>query len=168
MRKIHGFSCQWYHVCGPKPVRVVIARDPAAKEDDLRVVCSDPSVPDAAIVQRYYDRWGIEECIQEGKQQMGMERTRGWCAKTVSRQAPLTMLLATVVKLWYVQHAADEPSLQPAAPPWYPHKTGPSFRDMLGAARRVFWRQRFSCNSHVGWKSHKFLNDVAYALCEAA
>jgi hypothetical protein len=167
-RRIHGFTCQWYHVCPRKPVRVVIVQDPSGAEDDLHVVCTDPSVPDAQIVQRFYDRWGIEECIQEGKQQMGMERTRGWCAKTVSRQAPLAMLLASLVKLWYVQHAAGTPLGRPVPLPWYPQKLGTSFRDMLAALRRALWQKLVLCKLHTRWKSNQLTEAFAYALCEAA
>jgi len=167
-RRLHGLTCQWYHVCRCNPVRVVIVQDPSGREDDLHVVCTDPKQSDAAIVQRFYDRWGIEECIQEGKQQMGMERTRGWCAKTVSRQAPLAMLLSTVVKLWYVQHAADHPLARPPCLPWYPQKAGTSFRDMLAALRRVLWQKRVLFNLHRRRKSNQFIEALTYALCEAA
>jgi hypothetical protein len=167
-RMIHGFTCQWYHVCRSKPVRVVIVRDPRGSEDDLHLVCTDLTVPDAVIVQRFYDRWGIEECIQEGKQQMGMERTRGWCAKTVTRQAPLAMLLASLVKLWYVQHAAGTPLARPRALPWYPQKAGSSFRDMLAALRRAFWETLALCKFHTRWKPNQFMEALTYALCEAA
>ena len=167
-RLLYGFTCQWYHVCRQRPVRVVLVRDPSGVEDDVPSVCSDPTVPDAAIAQRAADRWGIEECIEEAKQHLGMEKTRGVCAHSVERQAPLAMLLAALVKLWYVAHAADRPSLAPAALPWYPHKRGTSFRDMLAAWRRVFWRHRVFDNSLHGSEFHKAFEALAYALCEAA
>jgi hypothetical protein len=167
-RRIHGFTCQWYHVCGPKPLRVVIVQDPAGREDDLHVGCTDVTLSDEAIVQEFYDRWGIEECIEESKQQMGMERTRGWCVKTVSRQAPLAMLLSSLVKLWYVEHGGKWRQARPAALPWYPHKAGPSYRDMLAALRRVLWQEKILFNLHARWKSKESIDCLAYALCEAA
>jgi len=166
-RRITGLTCQWYHVCKLKPVRVVIVQAPDGSEDDLRLVCSHVDCDDARIVQRFYDRWGIEECIQESKAQMGMERTRGWCAKTVSRQAPLAMILSSLVKLWYVQHAPDQPELLPQALPWYPHKARPSFRDMLAALRRCLWRERLF-NLYGRCKSNETLAALEHALCSAA
>lgn len=166
-RRITGLTCQWYHVCKLRPVRVVIVQDPDDKEDDLHVVCSSTCPSDAAIVQIYYDRWGIEDCILEAKQQMGMERTRGWCTKSVSRQAPLAMLLSSLVKLWYVRHAANEPQLLPQALPWYPQKPHPSFRDMLSALRRCLWRAETS-NSHARCDLNKLLARIDHALCDAA
>jgi hypothetical protein len=167
-RRIHGFTCLWYHVCRSRPVRVVIVQDPSGQEDDLYLICTHPGVPDKQIAQRYYDRWGIEECIQEAKQQMGMERTVGWCANTVARQAPLTLIATTLVKLWYVLHAAHVQQLQPESLPWYSHKRSRSFRDMLGAMRQAFWQDRLFCNFHANRQSKKLMNALTYALCQAA
>jgi hypothetical protein len=167
-RRLSGLTCQWYHVCRDCPVRVVLVQDPTGREVDLYLVCTDPEVADAKIVQEYFDRWGIEECIQEGKQQMGMERTRGWCARTVGRQAPLAMLLASMVKLWYVLHAAGCPLVRPRPLPWYPQKAGASFRDMLAGLRRTLWQKLVLCKLHRRWKSNQFTQALDYALCQAA
>ncbi len=166
-RRITGLTCQWYHVCKLKPVRVVIAQAGDGGEDDLHVVCTDAGVDDAMIVQRYYDRWGIEQCIQEAKGHLGMERTRGRCAKTVSRQAPLAMIISSLVKLWYVQHASGHPQLLPRAMPWYQHKPHPSFHDMHSSLRRCLWRQRMS-NSHAPCELNKTYAALEEALCDAA
>jgi hypothetical protein len=167
-RRLHGLTCQWYHVCRCQAVRVVIVQDPSGQEDDLHLVCTDPSIADADIVQRYFDRWGIEECIEEAKQQMGMERTRGWCEKTVSRQAPMAMILTTLTKLWFVRHGCRDRSLLPPRLPWYTHKRSISFRDMLGALRLAFWRFRLLGNLRSPYKSDKFMDALTYALCQAA
>ena len=93
-------------------------------------------------MQRAADRWSVEEAIQEAKQQMGFESTRGWCSKTVNRQAPLAMVLTTLVKAWYARAALTDPTLLPTATPWHPGKTRPTFLDMLSALRRVLWHDR--------------------------
>jgi len=59
-RRVLGITCLWYHVCKDVPIRLVIARDPAGREKDDFLFCTDARVPDAEIVQRYYDRWGVE------------------------------------------------------------------------------------------------------------
>ena len=167
-RRVHGLTCQWYHVCRTKPVRVVFVNAPDGHEDNLRLVCNDPTRSDEQIVQAYYDRWGIEECFQEGKQQMGMERSRGWCVRTVTRQMPLAMLIGTLVKLCYLQQDAREPDHLPLTPPWYSTKTVPSFRDMRAALRRALWQDRLTCNSRLSWESNELAEALIYALCEAA
>lgn len=167
-RRVLGITCLWYHVCRAVPIRLVIVRDPAGRQKDDFLFCTDAAVPDEQIVQRYYDRWGVEECILEAKQQMGFETTRGWCSKTVNRQAPLAMVLVTLVKAWYARCAAEEPSLLPQPTPWNPAKTQPSFLDMLAALRRVLWRHRISPNSRFTERVRDILEAVSYALSAAA
>jgi len=167
-REVLGITCLWYHVCGGVPIRLVIVRDPAGRQKDDFFFCTDAAVPDEQIVQRYYDRWGVEECIQESKQQMGFETTRGWCSRTVNHQAPVAMVLVTLVKAWYARCAIEDPSLLPEAVPWNPSKTRPSFADMLSALRRVLWRHRISPNSRSTAGLRDILEAVTYALSAAA
>ena len=167
-REILGITCLWYHVCRAVPIRLVLVRDPNGRQEDDFFFCTDAAVPDEQIVQRYYDRWGVEECILESKQQMGFETTRGWCSKTVNHQAPLAMVLVTLVKAWYARCALREPSLLPEGVPWNPSKTRPSFLDMLSALRRVLWRHRISLNSRFTARVRDILETVSYALSAAA
>jgi hypothetical protein len=167
-RKVMGIVCLWYHVCRTQPVRVVIVRDPTGRQKEDYFFCTDSTVSEQEIVQRAVDRWGVEECIQEAKQQMGFEKTRGWCSKTVHRQAPLAMVLTTLVKTWYARAALRDPRLLPQATPWLPDKQRPTFLDMLSALRGVLWRHRISPNSVVAKQVHKLLAAVTYALCAAA
>lgn len=62
-REVLGVTCLWYHVCRSKPIRLVIVRDPSGRQKDDFFFCTDASTPDEEIVQRYYDRWGVEECF---------------------------------------------------------------------------------------------------------
>lgn len=167
-RLVLGITCLWYHVCKDRPIRMVIVRDPAGRQQDDFFFCTDAEVPDREIVQRYYDRWGVEEAILESKQQMGFESTRGWCSKTVNRQAPLAMVLVSLVKAWYSRSALQEPSLLPESVPWYPAKKHPSFLDMLSALRRVLWEHRISPNSTFSARVQQIWNAVSYALSAAA
>jgi len=141
----------------------VIVRDPAGCEDDEILFCSEADVEAAEIVQRYQDRWGVEKAIQGSKKDM-VETTQGWCSRTVSRQAPLAMVLVTLVKAWYARCGVKEPSLLPASLPWYTHKTQPSLGDMLVALRRVLWQHRITINS-MSWPGvHRLLRIVSFAL----
>jgi len=166
-RQVLGITCLWYHVCRAAPIRLVIVRDPAGRQADDFFFCTDARIADAPIVQRYYDRWGVEECILEAKQQLGFETTRGWCSKTVNHQAPLAMVLVTLVKAWYARCAVDEPSLLPEATPWNAAKTRPSFLDMLSALRMVLWQHRISLKSRFTARVRDLLATVSYALSAA-
>ena len=166
-RLVLGITCLWYHVCRDVPIRMVIVRDPSGKEKDDFFFCTDATVADEEIVQRYYDRWGVEECILEAKQHMGFESTQGWCSKTVNRQAPLAMVLLTLVKAWYARCAVDEPSLLPETMPWYEHKRHPSFVDMLSALRKVLWQHRISPNLRFSQRVKELIETVSYGLFAA-
>jgi hypothetical protein len=166
-RLVLGITCLWYHVCRDVPIRMVIVRDPAGKEKDDFFFCTDATVPDAEIVQRYYDRWGVEEAILESKQHMGFESTQGWCSKTVKRQAPLAMVLLTMTKAWYACCAIKEPSLLPEIMPWYAHKRHPSFVDMLSALRKVLWQHRISPNLRFSQRVKELIETVSYGLSAA-
>jgi hypothetical protein len=146
---------------------MVIVRDPSGKEADDFFFCTDATVPDEQIVQRYYDRWGVEECILEAKQFMGFESTYGWCSKTVNRQAPLAMILVSLVKAWYAHCATDEPSLLPETMPWYEHKRHPSFLDMVSALRKVLWHHRISPNLRFSTQVKELIESVSYGLFAA-
>ena len=169
-RLVWSITCLWYRVGRAAPIRLVIVRDPSGVQKDDLLFCTDatPGAPDRQIVQRYFDRWGVEESILESKQLMGFENTRGWCSRTVNRQAPLAMVLTTLVKCWYARCAAKEPSLLPEQVPWYRHKTRPSFTDMLSALRRVIWSDRISSNSCMSRKVQKITETLMYALSAAA
>ncbi|MDY7009921.1 MAG: transposase [Planctomycetota bacterium] len=167
-RLVMGITCLWYHVCKDVPIRLVIVRDPIGRQKDDFFFCTDATVTEQQIVQRYYDRWGVEESILEAKQQMRFESTRGWCSRTVNRQAPLAMVLVTLVKAWYARCAAAEPSLLPESTPWYPSKTRPSFLDMLSALRRVLWHHRFFPKSGFSARVQEIWNAVCYTLSAAA
>jgi hypothetical protein len=167
-RQILGITCLWYHVCRGVPIRLILVRHPAGRQDDEFFFCTDAGVSDQEIVQRSCDRWSVEECILEAKQQMGFETAQGWCSKTVHRQAPLAMALLTLVKAWYARCAAEEPSLLPAETPWNPGKDRPSFLDMLSALRRVLWQHRISPNSRCTARVRDILETVSYALSAAA
>ena len=166
-RLVLGITPLWYHVCREVPIRMVIVRDPAGKEKDDFFFCTDATVPDAEIVQRYYDRWSVEEVILESKEYMGFESTQGWCSQTVNRQAPLAMVLVTLVKAWYARCALKEPSLLPETMPWYEHKRHPSFIDMLSALRKVLWQHRISPNLRFSARVKELIETVSYALFAA-
>src|SRR5205823_6259305 len=105
-RKVLAIVCLWPHVCGYAPVKLLIVRDPAGRQKDDFLFCTDPAVPDEGVVERLSARWPIEECIRDAKQHGGFEKVQGWCPRTVERQAPFALVVQTLVKAWYVRHAA--------------------------------------------------------------
>ena len=86
----------------------------------------------------------------------------------MNRQAPLAMVLLTLVKAWCARCARDEPDLQPEATPWNRRKARPSFLDMLSAIRSVLWHHRISGKSRSSKQVGRIIKAVSYALFAAA
>jgi hypothetical protein len=170
-RLVLAVVCLWYHVAKDKPVKLLIVRDPSGVQKDDYLFCTDPSVPDEQIIERFAARWPIEGCIQDGKQLGGFEQVQGWCKRTVQRQAPFALIVQTLVKAWYLRYGADAPAAQPKGPAawgWMHKKDHPSYLDMLATLRRVLWTQRIKCNSTLAGRVCRLLEPLRFTLCAAA
>lgn len=170
-RRVLARVCLWYHVCGQEPIKVLIVRDPKGREDDDFFFCTNPQVSEERIIERYYGRWSIEEAIRDGKQYGGFEQVQGWCPRTVTRQAPIALVVQTMVKAWYVMHGVKAKSAQPKGYEvcgWLDPKVHPSYLDMLATLRHVLWSDRINFKSIVSGAVRKTLTALQFALCAAA
>jgi hypothetical protein len=170
-RKVLPVICLWYHVSKDKPIKLLIVRDPSGKQKDDFLFCTDPSVSDAEIVERFAARWPIEECIHDAKQLGGFEQVQGWCKQTVERQAPMALVVQTLAKAWYLLHGAEAASAQPRGERicgWMRAKDHPSYLDMLATLRSVLWTHRIKCNSTFGGRVRRLLEPLRFTLCAAA
>ncbi len=170
-RRVLPLVCLWYHVSKDKPVKLLIVRDPSGKQKDDYLFCTDASVPDEQIIERFAARWPIEECIHDGKQLGGFEQVQGWCKRTVERQAPFALVVQTLVKVWYLLHGAAAAPLQPKGAKvcgWMQEKDHPSYLDMLATLRRVLWTHRIKCNSTLAGRVRRLLEPLQFTLCAAA
>jgi hypothetical protein len=170
-RRVLAITCLWYHVSKDSPVKLLIVRDPSGKQKDDFLFCTDPTVPDQQIIERFAARWPIEECIRDAKQTGGLEQVQGWCKRTVERQAPLALIVQTLVKAWYLLHGANAASAQPKGAKvcgWLREKDHPSYLDMLATLRRVLWTHRIKCNSTFVGRVRRLLEPLRFTLCAAA
>ena len=170
-RKVLPIICLWYHVSKDKPIKLLIVRDPAGKQKDDYLFCTDPTVSEKQIIERFAGRWPIEECIHDAKQLGGFEQVQGWCKRTVQRQAPMALIVQTMVKAWYLLHGADAARAQPRGVKicgWMRPKDHPSYLDMLATLRSVLWTHRIKCNSTFVGRVRKLLEPLRFTLCAAA
>ena len=170
-RRVLPIICLWYHVNKDRPIKLLIIRDPTGKQKDDFAFCTDPTVDDVQIVERFAARWPIEESIHDGKQFGGFEQVQGWCPRTVERQAPFALIVQTLVKAWYLRYGAAAKSAQPKGPElcgWLPAKDHPSYLDMLATLRRVLWTDRININSTLRGKVREILKTLQFTLCAAA
>jgi len=167
-RRVLPIVCLWYHVSKDHPIKFVVIRDPTGQQKDDFVFCTDPTVDEKEIIERFAARWPIEECIHEGKQLGGFEQVQGWCPRTVERQAPMALMVQTLVKAWYVNHGVRAASAQPRGVDWMPSKDHPSYLDMLATLRRVLWDHRINHNSTLRSGLGSLWKTLQFTLCAAA
>jgi len=161
--------CLWYTVAGSKPVRVVVTRDPKGRLEDRAYFCTDPSLSVEEILLRYSRRWEVEVSFRNAKQALHVQDPQnGWWRrkqgtrkpkkragpqprgnrgrKAAERTLPLAFVAYAIVVVWYLRHGSpvEDTARAIAEAPWYRHKRGPSFEDMLAALRRELWASRFS------------------------
>lgn len=170
-RQVLPIICLWYHVSRDRPIKLVIIRDPTGEQEDDFAFCTDPTVAEVQIVERFAARWSVEETIHDGKQHGGFEQVQGWCPKTVVRQAPLALVVQTLVKVWYLRHVAGRKAPVPGGADerdWMPQKDHPSYLDMLASLRWVLWNHRININSPPEGRVRRLLKTLQFTLCRAA
>ena len=131
------FCAQWYRATGTRLLRiVVVATDSAAMP--YRVFFSFDSTLDVAtVLESYAGRWGIEVFFREAKQLLGFADSRARKEAAVLRVAPLVGLLYSTLVVWFAEGVHRTTIALPPVRPWYPHKQGLCFADILRAARRA-------------------------------
>ena len=136
----------WYSVFGPRPVRVMIVRQPADTAGyEVALITTDPQTSIAQIIGRYADRWSIEVCFQDAKHVVGVGQARNRTQLAVERTVPFGFLCQSITIAWYALHgnpAADVRRRRQHAP-WYRHKRDPSMLDILASLRHELIRSEY-------------------------
>jgi hypothetical protein len=118
-------------------VRRVFVRDKSGTHRDEYFYTTDPALTPAEVIEHYARRWNIETTFAEMRAYLGLETTRGRCARTVLRAEPCLFGSYTVVALWYEQlpaEAQDEPGVD------WEGKATVTFSDTITSVRRWLWR----------------------------
>ena len=130
----------WYTAAKQERLRLVLVRDPAGKWRDLALVCTDPKLTVAEVIEGYCRRWSIELTFHDCKQHLGLSDPQVRTGPSVERAHAMAYWCYSLTILWY----ADHPGL-PAPErdrPWYPTEVGPTFTEMLGTLRLALWQGR--------------------------
>ncbi len=121
------------HNVPDRPLRVVVVHPLCGGRRDQAFYSTDRNATAEQVLSCYAMRWSIEEAFHEAKGQLGFEEPQGWTKKAAERTAPTAMLLYGLVVLWFAQHGRRY--LRIPKRPWYRHKQGIAFADMLAAIR---------------------------------
>ena len=130
---------QWYRACGVRLLRIVIVKVDSGAIGLRVFFCTDSTLPVVEILQGYASRWSIETCFRNLKQLLGFADSSARKKAAVQRTAPFVGFTYTLLVLWFVQHAHNTDLAKPPVRPWYRHKQGLSFEDVLRTARRALF-----------------------------
>lgn len=132
----HMLAC-WPRVCGTKVLRIVVVRTEQG-DIPIRVFFStDKDMSVSQVLATYSRRWSIEVLFRDLKQQLGFSDSSARKKEAVLRVAPFVGLGYTALVLWAVTSTEAIRLAAPPLRPWYRHKHGLSFADILRAVRRA-------------------------------
>lgn len=128
---------QWYRATGTRLLRIVVVATHSGTMPYRIFFSFDASLDVRAILETYAGRWGIEVFFREAKQLLGFADSRARKEAAVLRVAPLVGLLYSTLVIWFAQGVHASALAAPPVRPWYSHKRGLCFADVLRAARRA-------------------------------
>lgn len=130
----------WYHSGQPTVlVRWVLLRDPKGKFKSQALLCTDPHVRPAQIVQWFILRWQLEVTLAEVRAHLGVETQRQWSDLAILRTTPALLGLFSLVTL-LAHHGVRHGKLPVRQAAWY-RKPAPTFADALAVVRQTLWQQ---------------------------
>jgi hypothetical protein len=130
------FDAQWYRAMGTRLLRIVVVKCVAGAIPYRVYFCTDPTLTVTTILETYATRWGIECFFRDSKQLLGFADSQARKEESVRRVAPLVGLLYTSLVLWFAEGIWTSSIATPPTRPWYGHKLGLCFADVLRAAQR--------------------------------
>ena len=132
----------YYKAGKDRLLKFVLTRDTQSDRPTQIFYSTNLELDARTILSTYAHRWAIEVTHHDAKQFLSLEDPANRVPLAVERTAPMAMFLYSLTILWHAQHGHH--FLQFPDRPWYPHKTKPSFADMLTTLRRVSWESNLS------------------------
>lgn len=135
--QIKTIDAQWYRGAGERLLRIVVVRVLRGSIPMRVFFSTDPTMSVGLIIETYAGRWSTEPCFRDLKQLLGFDQSQARCEPAVERVAPFVGYIRTLLILWFLDgELADTPLAAPPVRPWYGHKSGLCFADILRAAQR--------------------------------
>jgi hypothetical protein len=124
--EIASDTAVWYHSgLPPVPIRWVLIRDPLGEFKPQALLCTDPQVAPAQVIQWFVLRWQLEVTFQEVRSHLGVETQRQWSDLAIARTTPVLLGLFSWVTL--AAHLLQETApISNRHTAWYP-KPLPTF-----------------------------------------
>jgi len=160
-------DCRAYFYAVPQRLLHIVAVDPLRGGRKPQAFFSTATSAKAERILLWYTmRWSVEVAIHDAKGALGFEQPQGWSRQAVLRTAPMTMLLYSLIVLWFAQEGHRH--YQPLPRPWYRSKPGASFADMLATLRCQSVQEGFSQTPVSEQGRQEWLKTLLHALKQAA
>lgn len=129
------YDAQWYRAAGVQVLRVVVVRMATGRIPFRVFFCTDAALTAREVLEGYGQRWAIEVCFRDMKQLLGFADSSARKRAAVERIAPFVGIVYSVLVLWAAANASPLAESMVPLRPWYLHKKGLSFADILRAAQ---------------------------------
>jgi hypothetical protein len=129
----------WYPAAGQRKIQLVLVRDPSKQWRDELLLSTDVRLSAAEVIRGYMRRWSVEVCYWESKELLGLHEPQVRTEEAVQRAHPMAWFVGGLVLVWYARYGHDAEQAHWDRP-WYRHKVGPTFADMLATMRLHLWR----------------------------
>ena len=138
-REVLAIRCLWYGALKGQLVQVILSRPIGAADGyELALVTTDLAATPAAVIERYADRWPVEQAFLDARHLAGVGQARTRTRRSVERLVPFGLCSLSLAIVWYAHHGhpAADLAAHRARAPWYRTKRTVSVADMLAALRR--------------------------------
>lgn len=105
--QVVSYVALWPHVMGPRPIRVVVVRDPEGRMDDAYLFSTDVEAKLDWVITQFAWRWAIEVLFRASKQVMDIEAPQHWSKESVEKLAPWVWSMQSVIMVWYITAGHD-------------------------------------------------------------
>jgi hypothetical protein len=101
----------------------------------------------------------VEGCYGESKGLLGLHDAQVWSELAVQRAHPMAWFVGGLVLVWYAKYGRDGEQARWDRP-WYRHKVGTTFADLLATLRLHLWQSGWQeaapeeRNSMLDWLFH--------------
>jgi SRSO17 transposase len=138
-RTVHykTICAQWYRACGARLLRIVVVHVDRGSIPIRVFFSTNPDLAVREIIETYARRWAIEVCFRDLKQLLGFSDSSARKREAVERTAPFVGYIYTMLVIWFAERIHQTQIAVPPIRPWYTHKSGLCFADVLRAAQRA-------------------------------
>jgi len=96
------YEAVWPRVLGPRPIKVVVVRDPAGAMRDCYLFTTDRNASLNWVIVQFSWRWSIAVLFRASKQVLDLEAPRHFCQASVEKVAPWVWSVQSVIAVWHI------------------------------------------------------------------